>query len=158
MQIEYQIGDMFAGPEKILVHGCNAQGRMGSGVAKVVRDRFPAAYDAYAKVHRERGLRLGEVIWAICDDRIIGNAITQERYGYDGQRYVDYDAIRDAMREVNRFVQQVQSGDIDIDRIGPVVRVGFPLLGAGLGGGEWSVIAAIIEDKSDCFTPVVYRL
>ncbi len=45
MKINYVNGDLFATDIKTIVHGCNAQGVMGSGVAKSIRENFPKAYD-----------------------------------------------------------------------------------------------------------------
>jgi O-acetyl-ADP-ribose deacetylase (regulator of RNase III) len=59
------------------------------------------------------------------------NAYTQFHYGGHGVR-VDYSAISNAMREVgSRF-----SG----------ARIGYPRIGAGLGRGDRSRIAAVIDD------------
>jgi len=158
MQIRYVTGDMFASDHAILIHGCNAQGKMGSGVAKIVRERYPLAYQVYRDRYETTGLALGEVVWAMCEDRIIGNAITQRFYGYNGGRYVDYEAVGDAFREVNEFCRRTQTGEIDISRYGRITSVGLPLIGAGLGGGHWPTIAAIIEAEATFFEPVVYTL
>ena len=84
--------DAFLQPNSLVVHGCNAQGVMGSGVAKYVKDNFPSAYYEYLRHHEEHGLKLGEVIPAlVLPGRWILNAITQEFYGRDpGRVYVDY--------------------------------------------------------------------
>ena len=34
----------------------------------------------------------------------------------------------------------------------------MPLIGAGLGGGDWNVISAIIQSECKDVTPVVYYL
>lgn len=157
MEIEYREGDMFTAPERMLLHGCNAQGVMGSGVAKAMRETYPGAYDAYVLAHRYQGLRLGEIVWYTCkaDGRTIANAITQDRYGRDGSRYVDYEAVGAAIARVNYFCVLSQldlatSGGVKID------SVAMPLIGAGLGGGDWKVISRIVEQASPSFRPVVY--
>ena len=41
-------GDLFGSVEHgLIVHGCNALGVMGSGFAKLVRDKCSVAYQAY---------------------------------------------------------------------------------------------------------------
>jgi O-acetyl-ADP-ribose deacetylase (regulator of RNase III) len=147
MNITYRVGDLFAGPERVILHGCNALGKMGSGVAKIVRDRFPQAYRDYLAQHENGGLILGSVIWSDCGTRVIGNAITQPAYGYDGGVYVDYAAIRTAMTEVDAYCARTGTE-----------AVALPMIGAGLGGGDWKTIATIIEEESKCFQPVVYAL
>jgi O-acetyl-ADP-ribose deacetylase (regulator of RNase III) len=148
VKIEYVTGNLLAGPEVILLQGCNAQGRMQSGIAKDIRAAYPNAYIEYMKKYEESGLKLGEVIWATDNDRFIGNLITQEFYGKDGKKYVDDNAIRIAMRTVNELLKSTLD----------TYRVGMPLIGAGLGGGDWKIISAIIEEESTHFQPVVYTL
>ena len=37
-------------------------------------------------------------------------------------------------------------------------HIALPQIGAGLGGGSWEVISAIIESDAKIYTPVVYIL
>lgn len=168
MQITERIGDFIEGNESLIVHGCNAQGVMGSGAAAAVRARLPFAYHAYRRVYLRRGLRLGEVIWALNIEtgqrsRIVGNAITQENYGSDGRVYIDYEAVRATLQAIDHLcvlTQAAQSAREQIDIIGvtPIDAVGMPMIGSGLGGGRWLRIAEIIETESRHFKPIVYRL
>lgn len=145
MKIRYETGDLFAGPQRIIVHGCNAKGAMGSGVAKIVRDRYPLAYTRYREMHENVGLVLGDIIPVNCGDRIVINAITQADYGRDKTRvYADYDAIAKCMRAIN----DVAAGQ----------EVGLPMIGAGLANGNWKTIEAIIEAEAVSYQPVVWVL
>lgn len=162
MQIEYRTGDLIDGPEHLIVHGCNAQGTMGRGLALAIKQRLPFAFRTYREVYLTRGLSLGEVIFAINVEsgerpRIVANAITQEDTGTDGRQYVDYDAIASVLGKIDRLVA-LTHGDIDIAGIGRIDTVGLPRIGAGLGGGDWQQIAEIIEQESVHFLPVVYQL
>ena len=147
MRIEYRTGDLLEATEPVIVHGCNAQGSMGAGVARAIRDRYPAAHAAYRAAYEARALKLGTIVWAECGRHRVGNAITQERFGSPrgGRRFVDYDAMRSVMRAINETVEDGTA-------------VAMPLIGAGLAGGSWSVIAKIVEAESTRFRPVVYLL
>lgn len=164
MDIRYRIGNVLDTDCAVLLHGCNMQGVFNAGVAKAIRERFPFAYLAYRETYLARALRLGEVVWAIDTEqtRIVANAITQEFYGPGGQRYVSYDAVREAIRAVDALVARTQRPNdddgIDIAGITPITMVAMPLVGAGLGGGNWNEIATILEEDSHHFTPVVYQL
>ena len=152
MKIKYKIGDLLDAPEVIIIHGCNAQGVMGSGVAKAIRGKYPWAYEAYIDVYITTGLVMGKVYWANNPAgepfKIIGNAITQSRYGYSGKQYVSYDAIRDCVK-----------GVVELSTIFGCCTVALPMIGAGLGGGDWNVISDIIETESKkAFQPIVYKL
>lgn len=148
MQIEYIKGDLFQTDVKTILHGCNAQGVMGSGVAKIIRNKYPKAYDRYHNEYKlHNHLKLGQVIAVPCGDKIIINAVTQEYYGRDGRRYVSYDAVAEAMQTVNRFFE-----------VYGISEIAMPQIGAGLGGGDWNVIAAIIESELKNVKPYVYIL
>ena len=151
MEIEYITGDLLDGDEEYVVQGCNAQGVMGSGLAKIIRDRHPAVYKQYFKVFKDQGdfLELGQLIYVDIGPCVIVNAITQEHFGRDPNTvYVSYDAIQ-------KMVQQL---DEDLGDPDDPIRIAFPLIGAGLGGGSWKTISEIIEDYSLGFQPVVYLL
>jgi O-acetyl-ADP-ribose deacetylase (regulator of RNase III) len=142
-QIIYETGDLLDADERYIVHGCNAQGVMGSGVAKLIRARYPKAYVDYRQVYETAGLRLGQIIWSDCERHVVLNAITQDKYGTDPNViYCDYEAIRAAMRTIERSVDGA--------------RVAMPLIGAGRAHGSGKIISAIIEDEATTFQPVVY--
>lgn len=116
----------------IIVHGCNAQGVMGSGVALAIKRKFPDAYAEYMKAFQAGKLRLGTCTFWTDGTTTVINGVTQEFYGRDGKKYVNYDAVR----EVFEFVA-------DIEHI-TGSAVNFPLIGCGLGGGVWSIVEDII--------------
>ena len=155
--IEYRNGDLFAGSEKICIHGCNAQGKYASGFAGVVRGTYPAAYDAYMASYKAGTLVLGSLSWAVCDGRLIVNAVTQKFFGRDGKRYVDYNAVRQAFSGLNSLVLSIQNGErIFVELGSDISTVAMPKIGAGLAGGDWNVIAEIIEEEAISFQPIVY--
>lgn len=135
---------------KFIVHGCNAQGRMGSGIALEVKERFPEAYDAYMKHYSSTGLVTGEIIpFPVREDIILVNGITQEFYGYDGKRYVSYDAIQNVFSKTYELM----------DAFGSRSTLHFPLIGAGLAGGDWDIISTIIDKTvPDTHNKYLYKL
>jgi hypothetical protein len=59
---------------------------------------------------------------------------SQATYGYDGKRYTSYDAFANTLYEIKRNVPAGRT-------------IGFPKnIGCGLGGGNWKVISALIEE------------
>ncbi len=147
MTIIYKNGDCLKGDEKYVIHGCNAKGVMGSGIAKQIKEDFPKAFDDYFNHHKKHGLHLGEVIPSENDSKTIFNAITQQNYGRDvGKRYVSYDAIRDGLKWINGYLSEMDD----------MPEVAMPQIGAGLGGGDWDTIATIIEEECTSFIPIVY--
>jgi O-acetyl-ADP-ribose deacetylase (regulator of RNase III) len=156
MKIVYKTGDLLEAPERTICHGCNAQGKMGAGIAVPIKKRYPMAFDAYRQLYEAQGnrLELGQAIWVSCPDgRTVINAIIQEFYGREpGVVYVSYPAIRSVIDQIDIWARaRMQALDE-----APVVA--FPKIGAGLAMGDWPTIEAIIEDHSSSFQPVVYVL
>jgi O-acetyl-ADP-ribose deacetylase (regulator of RNase III) len=148
MKIEYRHGDLFQTDIHHIVHGCNAQGVMGKGVAKLVRDLYPQAYEDYrAKWVRNNALIVGSVHFVNCGTKTIINAITQRHFAKaynDPTRYVSYDAVAECMAAINKTI--------------PGQQLAMPKIGAQLGGGKWEIIESIIEAELTDVVPVVYVL
>lgn len=132
-----KVGDIFEEvTEGYIMHGCNAQGVMGSGVAKIVKERYLEAFKVYAKQHPH--YILGEVIpCKVTDDLVIINAITQDWFG-GGDIHADYDAIEQACRGAKHLAAfgMVESREVH-----------FPFIGAGLAGGDEHTILTILENQ-----------
>lgn len=145
MQIEYRKGDLLQTEVKHLIHGCNSKGVMGSGVAKVLREKYPRAYQDYNDSYNSYGLELGTIIVSVQDDgKVIHNAITQQDYGRrDDRVYVSYWAIAEVFRKINQW---------------GIKEIAMPKIGAGLANGDWNVISAIIENTLIDTKPIVYEL
>ncbi len=123
----------------IIVHGCNAQGVMGSGLAKQIKDKWPHVFRAYVKFISETRLKgrspLGLVVPVeVQPGLFIANAITQEHYGRDPKkRYVSYEAIKKSFDTITTLAAM------------DCLHVHYPLIGAGLSNGEWSIISDVID-------------
>jgi O-acetyl-ADP-ribose deacetylase (regulator of RNase III) len=76
---------------------------------------------------------------------LVANAVTQKNFGRSG-RYVSYDAVRLVMQRANVLC-----------KAGGITEIAMPKIGAGLAGGDWDIIAQIIEEESTNFQPVVYE-
>jgi O-acetyl-ADP-ribose deacetylase (regulator of RNase III) len=144
---QIRIGNILSVSRGIIVHGCNAQGVMGSGVAAQIRSLYPDVFDCYKSLieaHDSPRECLGRVAFYTvteeagepgnCAPRlIIANAITQEDFGSIKRKYVRYEAIATAFEEI---VQVAKVNNLPIH---------YPLIGAGLGGGDWAIISDIIS-------------
>lgn len=120
----------------VIVHGCNCQCVMGAGIAKSVKERFPAAFQADLATTKGAREKMGTITTATVEENgntfVIVNAYTQFHWrGPEGK--VEYDSLRSAFARVReQFAGK---------------RIGYPLIGAGLGGGDWNVIAKIIDEE-----------
>ena len=120
----------------VIIHGCNCYNTMGAGIARAVRDRLPEAFAADRATIKGDFEKLGTYTSAeIVRDDVrftVINAYTQGNYRGSGA-LVHYDAIRSNFRAVAKNF--------------PDARIGYPKIGAGLAGGDWDRIAAIIDEE-----------
>ena len=152
MKIEYKIGDFLvdglADGLEFIAHGCNAQGMMGSGIARSIRNRWPVVYDEFRRARRKLGVNIGVKVPEVT----VINCVTQETYGRDKNVvYCDYEAIRRCMNGISLSLYWYYHSS-------KPVKVGMPMIGAGLANGDWDIISKIIEEESRHFQPVVYKL
>lgn len=133
--IEYRQGSLLDVKRGIIVHGCNAQGIMGSGIAKNIKEKWPKAYTQYVEDISRGNYKTGDIsTYSTAADKLyIISAITQEFYGREPKtKYTSYDAIDNCFNKICWFATQYN------------MTVHIPKIGAGLGGGAWSIIAGII--------------
>ena len=120
----------------VIAHGCNCMNTMGAGLAAAIRAHFPVAHAAdHATIPGDRA-KLGTCTAAAvtigAHELHIVNAYTQFHHSGHGV-LVDYAAVRTCMQWIrDRHAQR---------------RIGLPLIGAGLAGGDWPTIEAIIADE-----------
>lgn len=164
MAITYVVGDLLdlalKGEFNVIVHGCNCNCTMNSGVAKVLRDKWPQVYDADVAFGAPGDpLKLGRYsqAYATCGTSRIAivNAYTQFNYGYDGARYVEYTAVRDVFTVLAAHYRSCAAHPV----------IGLPRIGCGRAGGDWNVVSSILNATMPEFdfrvvdlpTPEVWR-
>jgi O-acetyl-ADP-ribose deacetylase (regulator of RNase III) len=127
----------------VIIHGCNCYCTMGSGIARTIRETFPEAFEADRKTKRGDPDKLGTITFAVIPVGIscvrdtadlslhVVNAYTQ--FGFGPGLQVDYEATRAALKKVKcQFTG---------------LRIGYPKIGAGLGGGDWEILSAIFDEE-----------
>lgn len=139
MKIITKVGNLMNVTAGHIVHGCNARGVMGSGVALAVKRKFPEAYDNYMHWHENGSLQLGKAYPVyVSTGLFVWNAITQEGFG-SPTRNTSYDAIATCFEEINSKIG-THGG---VDEIPNEIHI--PMIGAARGGGNWEIIREIIE-------------
>jgi O-acetyl-ADP-ribose deacetylase (regulator of RNase III) len=94
-----------AGEFDVIVHGCNCFCQMGAGIAKTIKEVFPAAYRADLATVAGDQTKLGTYSVAQVDvpERVlvIVNGYTQYQWSGSGLK-ADYEAIRQVFRGVKQ--------------------------------------------------------
>jgi O-acetyl-ADP-ribose deacetylase (regulator of RNase III) len=139
MSIETRYADLLSVEDGLLVHGCNAQGVMGAGLALALRTRYPKIYNDYLHLlrARETASPLGHVVFTCCTPTLtIASGVTQEHYGRQKTtQYTSYAALKKVFETVNTYALAQPTPP----------EICFGKIGAGLGNGKWEDIVNIIQ-------------
>lgn len=144
--IRYVKGDLCAAPEPLIIHGCNMQGVMGAGVARAIRAKWPIVYTTYRAWYESqfREFKLGVVQTILVDDgKYVANLLSQRYCGSDGRKYASYIAIVEGLTYI---AKQNWS------------RIAMPKIGCGLGGLNWTVVEALVDEVFAGIDVAIYEL
>lgn len=130
---------------KIIVHCCNDRGAWGAGFVLALSRRWPEAERRYRAWADPRGkafadlqpFELGRVQFVDLGGTLIANLIGQHGCGHDetGAPPIRYEAIRAGLGRVRGVAEDLGA------------TVHMPRMGAGLAGGDWPTIAAIVQEE-----------
>lgn len=146
MTLAYVVGDATRpqgeGP-RLLVHICNDIGAWGRGFVLALSKRYPEpeqAYKRWASGETGQPFVLGEVQFVpVTDDLTVANLIGQHDIARKNRPAplppVRYEAIRAGLGRVREEAERTRA------------TVHMPRIGAGLAGGDWAVIASILEEE-----------
>ena len=140
MNITVDKGDLLkfftAGKCDAIAHCCNCQGVMGSGIAAQIKAELPEAYSAYkAYEDQNDGIDLGSISGMAYPKGFVFNLHAQNLYGYDGSRFVDYEALYKGLSQTRDMM--LSNG---------LKTLGLPyLMACDRAGGGWRIIEAMLE-------------
>lgn len=128
-------GDLIAmaknGDFDVIVHGCNCFHTMGAGIAKQIAKEFPWALEADISQTENGDIgKLGTYTVGYNPEKkfIVLNAYTQYKPGAN----FNIDAFRTILWKISQFESSV--------------KVGFPLIGGGIGGGHHDEIIESLQE------------
>jgi O-acetyl-ADP-ribose deacetylase (regulator of RNase III) len=135
--LKYVEGDLVMDAEQfeLIGHCCNCFCTMGSGIAPLIKTKFPEAYEVDCETRKGDKLKLGSISHTVGTTPIVVNIYGQ--YGYWGRNEGKMDLDYDALRSGFKYIKEKFSGK----------RMGFPMLGSGLAGGDWGMIESIIIEE-----------
>ncbi len=127
----------FGGEYDLIIQGCNCFNTMGSGLAKDIKKYCNEAYEADLKTKKGDRNKLGTFSKAEIkrDDVsfVVINAYTQYFYGNKGVDLFEYECFEKVLKTLNNeFAGK---------------KIGLPLIGCGLAGGNKDRIMGIIEKE-----------
>ena len=123
----------------VIFHGCNCFNAMGSGIALGVKKVFPEATQRDLETIKGDKLKLGATTSVVCSTNDGGEVTVVNAYTQHGfnpkESPLNYQALELCLRQI-----RTQYHD---------KRIGYPAIGAGLGGGDWNKIYDIIKRVFD---------
>lgn len=140
--MKYIKGDLvemgMQGDLDVIVHGCNCLNNMGAGIAATIRKLIPAAYEADQKTLKGDKDKVGTYTQATAKfnehSLTVINAYTQ--YNYNGPKGIDLFEY-DGFQKILETLKTEFKGK----------RIGFPLIGCGLAGGNKDRIMDMIKNE-----------
>ena len=155
--IYFDNGDLLDCNCQYICHQVNCQGKMNSGVAKAIREKWPVvykeyqtwqmSYDAWAHAAATSEERINELLGvamlgrvlpvSVSENQTVLNLAAQLNYGYDAIRYTSDYAFLMCLGEIKQTVPKGSS-------------IGFPAgIGSCRGGANWNIILAMIGEVLD---------
>ncbi len=144
MSITFIKQDLTTSDAQYICHQVNCQGKMNSGVAKAIREKWPIVFAKYLEAWRSAPRRLqllGTILSVNIDNYepktwpqapVVVNMFSQEHYGYDGKRYTSYDAFWSCLGHIHKSVPKGS-------------KIALPYkIGSDRGGANWDVIYTMI--------------
>lgn len=132
--LKYVKGDLIKDSKnyELIGHQCNCFWSFGAGIAPQIKLAFPEAYQADLKTPYGSEEKLGTISFSEETNPIVVNLYGQFKY-----TRTDVDTNYEALRSCLKSVKEKFSGK----------KMAFPLIGAGLAGGDWDIISKIIEEE-----------
>lgn len=139
--IEGDIFDWFEQDgSRAIIHQANCFHTMGSGIARIIREKYPQAYSVDLMTGKGDRNKLGTFSCAeFPNDKYIINLYSQYTYGRGDMGYgrdTSYDALYNGLMKINE----------DFSGMDFAVPYG---IGCGLGGASWTVVEVILKRVFD---------
>ncbi len=152
MSIQYIKGNLLESNCDYICHQVNCMGKMNSGIAKAIREKWPVifkhykelcdSWHAWAHTHYLQApeqhaisamLGIAQLV-PISETQTVINLFGQGFYGYNGMRYTSYDAFWMGLGQIRNTIPKGS-------------KIGFPCkIGCCRGGANWIVIRTMIEE------------
>jgi len=143
-----------------LIHCCNDQGIMNSGVSKRIKKEFPDAFETYIESFNDHLLFKDSPLGSFTIDSYgsgVINLVGQEQCLESSRMYCNYGAVGKGFLEViNYFPATNLFKKLNFER---KIRVGIPYkFASNTAGGDWNIILQMIELMLGSFVDVyIYK-
>lgn len=154
-------GNLLDAKEDIIGHQVNCKGKMGSGVALQIKEKYPLAFSKYQNYIKNKrsnvgsfyvsGMLLGNCQIVYVGDennkpRFVANLFGQDGYGYNGRKYTDEDSLFESLVKLRT----------EAEEYGKSVALPYNI-GCDRGGGDWSKVEKLILKAFEGYQVTLYK-
>ena len=119
-----------------IIHGCNCFNVMGAGIAYQIALQFPIAYTA------DQQTRVGDM------SKLGGFTLSPAIREFNGCHFYVVNLYTQYQPGKNFDLKALEFGLYKLNKLIPSVRrIGFPLIGCGIGGGKWEDVKKVINKQ-----------
>ena len=145
-------GDLF-GAKGLICHQVNCKGTMERGLAKTFKLIFPVAYKNYLDLCKEEqghsSELLGGVAFSMEETGHTCCMFAQDDWRGNGCK-TNYDAFRKCCKLITEHIDSFFYNNYAIN---------MPFgIGCGLGGGDWLVVKAILDEEFKDYNLILWKL
>lgn len=139
--VRYINGDLFTSNAQVLGHGVNVIGKMGAGIAKTLRHKYPEVFEQYQVSCKNKSLQPGGMLSVLAfDGKWILNLASQDKIGKKCARI--------------EWVQSSLILALEFCKLNNLHTLALPRIGSGLGGLLWTNVKDLIERTSRLYPQV----
>lgn len=132
----HKYGDLFTTTADYIGHGVNCRGKMGAGIAKIMREKYPNNYDLYQRKCSMTLLNPGDIGCTLEKGKVIVNMATQLDPGPDARYGWVFEAATRAAFKITKPYSDT------FKNLKPVLAI--PEIGCGIGGLEWAKVEHLL--------------
>lgn len=136
-EVRYKKGDVLKveiDANTVIAHACNMQAMWGSGIAKLIAEKFPYAYYEYRMAIKDRKAKLGGYYYAHDEYQAVVCLFTSN--GYGPSKDPEDRIIANTRTAVDGFIKSASDG----------LKIISPKINAGLFRVPWEKTEAIINE------------
>lgn len=142
-------------------HQCNCFCNMGSGIAPLIAKRWPVARQIDNQTTNMGVKKLGNFTCALAERTggVPGTIINFYGQFFPGNTSVlEVGSIFDGLGRYEPLRHSLRAFNVSITSLPKGFKIGLPLMGCGLAGGDWSIVEKIIEEELTNIEPIIFVL
>lgn len=147
--IRYKVGDLIAaakaGEVNVIAHQANCFCTGKSGIAPLLFEAFPEMKKADDSTVKGDKSKLGKLSASVSPEFIGFNLYGQYHCIHKHPEYgTQYPALESSLKMMREVLDKGIKGSQPF-------KVGFPLIGCGLAGGDWEIVSKLITEAFEGF-------